>query len=706
MAGIGIDGLISTLDTSAIIDALLKLERRPISLIQTRQTNDNNRITALQTINANLLALSVAAGRLGEPSVFSSVAATSSRPSIADATASSNASPGTYVVNVLQLARAEQFASARFASSSDPLGLTGEFLVNGIAIRVTAQDTLQDIATRMNAVTGVNASVVRLTEGDYRISVSAARTGAGTIDVREVGGGTVLQALGMITGVTSLAHEVQGGFRSGALAGRLNPAGALLNLSSVVSGTFTINDGAGTDVLVSVDLSTDSLTAIATKIQDAADAAGADLSARVVEVNGRFQLEVASAAGVTVEEDPDGILQTLGVLRSGYANQTADQVGRDARFQVNGLEFVRSANVVTDAIPNVTLTLYDDSSPTTNAVITVASRTQDVSQQVQALVAAFNAARSYITQVTRYDTTSKEAGILLGDSTVRNLVANIAEALQTRVPLVLGEPLSNLNSGAGVSPGRIRITNASGGTQEVNLTQATTVQDVVDTINRSAARVRASVAVRTVANPDFDPNRPEGADNRRVVERAVLVLTDLSGGNGAIRVDEVGGGRTAEDLGLLGEGQPGRELVGSGISSVTGTISLTDIGVRLTDTGTLAFDSSALAIQLNRNPAAVRTLFAADGVGVSDKLVERLGFVTHASRGTIATRIEGLRAAIEADDKAIERIEKRVELVEERLRRQFTQLETTLAKLQQTGTFVTQQLQNLNSVFNRYNNRN
>ncbi|HEY2415950.1 MAG TPA: flagellar filament capping protein FliD [Pirellulaceae bacterium] len=96
---------------------------------------------------------------------------------------------------------------------------------------------------------------------------------------------------------------------------------------------------------------------------------------------------------------------------------------------------------------------------------------------------------------------------------------------QVDTPLLLGE----LNGGAGVARGQIRITDRSGGTGVVDLRFAQTIDDVVNAINNSGT-------VSVSASVDGDH----------------LVLTDRSGGSGNLRVQEVGSGTTAADLGLSG----------------------------------------------------------------------------------------------------------------------------------------------------------
>ncbi len=95
--------------------------------------------------------------------------------------------------------------------------------------------------------------------------------------------------------------------------------------------------------------------------------------------------------------------------------------------------------------------------------------------------------------------------------------------------LEVATPLAELNGGEGVRRGFIRVTDRSGETEVIDLSAAVSINDVVDTLNRSTG---INVTARVV----------DGG----------LQITDATGqGGSALRVQEVGEGRTAEDLGLL-----------------------------------------------------------------------------------------------------------------------------------------------------------
>lgn len=100
--------------------------------------------------------------------------------------------------------------------------------------------------------------------------------------------------------------------------------------------------------------------------------------------------------------------------------------------------------------------------------------------------------------------------------------------------------LAELNGHTGIMRGSLEIENKAGNKATINVADALTVGDVIDRINEAGLDVTAEL-------------RGDG-----------LVLTDHSGGSGALRVREVAGGRVAADLGF-GTGHAyttGTELVG------------------------------------------------------------------------------------------------------------------------------------------------
>src|SRR5204863_3216430 len=98
-------------------------------------------------------------------------------------------------------------------------------------------------------------------------------------------------------------------------------------------------------------------------------------------------------------------------------------------------------------------------------------------------------------------------------------------------PALLNEStlLASLNGGKGVQPGKFRITDRSGASFTVDLSQATDdrISIVLGEINAAATFAGSSLRARINDTGDG-------------------ILLSQAAGAGAIRVDEVGGGRTAK----------------------------------------------------------------------------------------------------------------------------------------------------------------
>ncbi len=100
--------------------------------------------------------------------------------------------------------------------------------------------------------------------------------------------------------------------------------------------------------------------------------------------------------------------------------------------------------------------------------------------------------------------------------------------------------LSILNHGQGVRLGTIRITNKKGDVADLDLTSAQTVGDVLSAINNSGIDVSAAIV------------------------GSKLLITDSSGGDGTLKVENIGNSYTATDLGIdtesTGTSISGREI--------------------------------------------------------------------------------------------------------------------------------------------------
>lgn len=120
---------------------------------------------------------------------------------------------------------------------------------------------------------------------------------------------------------------------------------------------------------------------------------------------------------------------------------------------------------------------------------------------------------------------------------------------------------------------------------------------------------------------------------------------------------------------------------------------LSDIGVSIDKTGTLTLDNAKLSKAL-----------AADYEGVT-KLVEKVGnaFKTGldsltSSTGTISGLTDNVKNMIKSLDARSEVLQARLTRIEDRYRKQFSALDSTIAGMKQTSSYLTQQLASLPGV--------
>ncbi|MDW8320009.1 MAG: flagellar cap protein FliD N-terminal domain-containing protein [Armatimonadota bacterium] len=239
-SGINFSGLVSGMDTETLIQQIIKVESRRKTIWSTQQSQLTQRLSGLQALQAQLLGFQSAISQVTIQTAFKTASATSSAESVARATATADAVPGTYLLEVSQLATNHKIGTAAQNSASDALGLSGSFVVNGKQVTVVASDNLRDIAARINnARAGVTASVFSVNNSQHYLVLTAQNSGAiNAISLNDLGNGNVLQSLGLITGATSIKHTITNGAQSDKFTDTSTAIGTLLNLNGAPRGRY------------------------------------------------------------------------------------------------------------------------------------------------------------------------------------------------------------------------------------------------------------------------------------------------------------------------------------------------------------------------------------------------------------------------------------------------------------------------------------
>ena len=181
-----IDGLVSGFDTTSIVESLLQFQQTQVDLFNVRKNEISTRQSAFGGIEAQLLGLRTAVGKLNRiNSVFDARTTTSSNESVLTAAASSNASTGSYSITVNKLATAHQIGSQGFEDANSEIS-TGEISLRvGSREETTIQldgtnNTVSGLAEAINAQSDdVSASVIFDQGSDsYRILLTSSETGS------------------------------------------------------------------------------------------------------------------------------------------------------------------------------------------------------------------------------------------------------------------------------------------------------------------------------------------------------------------------------------------------------------------------------------------------------------------------------------------------------------------------------------------------
>ncbi|RJR32569.1 MAG: hypothetical protein C4567_18455 [Deltaproteobacteria bacterium] len=340
------------------------------------------------------------------------------------------------------------------------------------------------------------------------------------------------------------------------------------------------------------------------------------------------------------------------------ATFTQAQAAQNSQIRVDGYPagtwIERSTNVIGDVISGVTLSLLNTSG--TAVQVTVNDDTSAMQDKIEDLVEKFNAVISYVKEQTNFDSTTGEAGILLG-----NYAVEIVKSAMNAI-------------GSGSAPGfkdpndpYINLAQI-GITTDVDETSDTFGQLLIDSSTLTAALGSNPTGVARLMSAYF----------RGVSDDATGNITYYSS--------------------LPGITQPGIYEVTATVSGgviTAGTINghaATISGDTLT--GQSGYDEYGLAVRVNlvdgNYTGTVRLQMGKNG-----QFSEKLDDLLSVTSGPINILINNYQDIIDGIDAKIEAEERRVEAVRQRLTQQFARVDAILSTLNQQSEYLSTQLKKL-----------
>lgn len=651
-------GIGSGLDVAGLVNQLMALERRPLAQLESQEAVHQARISAYGSLKGAIASFQSAVKTLSSPAKFSVMAASIADTEVASVTASPTAVPGNYSLEVTALAQSQKLKSESFSSQT-------------------------------------------------------ATIGSGSINVE----------FGTYSG-----------------------------------GIFTPN-GDKAAKTITIDASNNTLSGI----RDAINAAGAGISANIVNDGSGYRLVISSSDSgaenslkISISDDDGTNTNTSGLSQLAYdpeaaagsgQNLTQSVAAQDAAFLLDGVSITSATNVVTDAIEGVTLKLLAESAAATATTITVSRDISGVKNSIETFVKAYNELAKTIKELSAYNTETKQASILTGDAALRGVDSLLRETLNTALRYSggglttlsqvgisfqkdgtlafdssklqtvfddttkdvstlfasVGKPTDSLiefiSASSAAEAGAYSVDIAQLATQGkaesvVTLGGTTTITSGVnDTLTVLIDGVTATVtltagdytAAEMAAHLQSKINGAEAISSAGLgvtVTQSASILTITSNTYGSTSSATVSGGTAQANLFGTTNDTAGLDVAGS-IGGVVGTgagQSLSAAGITLKVTGVTTGSRGTLN-------------FAQGFAVLLDKLADKL----LASDGSIAGRTDGLKSSIDLIETRREELQRRLEIIEKRYRAQFSALDTMIASMSRTSSFLQQQLSSLPS---------
>ena len=314
----------------------------------------------------------------------------------------SNLDLETMVTQLMQLERQPiTQLQTRSASATTQLSALGSLK--------SALSNLQNAAKALTTGTNFNAFKTSVTGSDVASATASGSAVAGQYSLE-------VTQLAQFQKVKSAAVTNGGTIATGTLK---------LELGTTASGSFSADSTKTTNIVI--DSSNNTLAGL----RDAINASGAEVSASIVNEGTSSRLVLTSKnSGTTNTFSLSGLDGFDYNPASETGSMTTITAAQDAKLKIDSIEVTRSSNTITDAISGVTLNLTKTNVGAAST-LSIATDTKAVEDKVSAFIKAYNDVNSYIRTQTAYDTTSKKAGALNGDSAVRSIQSQLRSTVSS-----------------------------------------------------------------------------------------------------------------------------------------------------------------------------------------------------------------------------------------------------------------------------------
>ncbi len=654
-------GIGSGLDVNGIVSQLMAAERQPLVALTKQETVYTQKLSAFGQVRGALASFQSALQDLGSGSKFQAFSAIASDATVLSASASGTAIPGSYQIEVSQLAQQQKLASSGYATTDTVVGsgtLTIQFgtfdsglnsftanadkATKSIAID-PANNTLAGVRDAINAANaGVTATIVNdgSSAGNRLVLTSTDSGAANSLKITAADAdGNNLDG----SGLSALAYDPTAAAGSGKNLGQVAAAqDALLKI-----------DG------IAVKQSTNT-------VKNAIDGVTLNLA----------QTNVGKALTLTVSRDTKTITDAVQAFVNAYntANGTIKKLtafnGPGAQ---NGILLGDgTARAIQVQMRNVLNTSIDSGGTLTTLSQIGVSFTSDGTLSLDS--AKLNTAIS-----TNFDDIA--ALFAKAGKTTDSLVSYSASTTKTQP----GSYAVNVT--------QLATRGSTRGSQAASLTVTAGVNDQLDlTIDGTAVSV--TLAAATYASADA------------LAAEIQSKVNGATGTSGSVLVSQSGG---VLSIASTRYGSASQAVVtgGNGMASLLGASPTTTTGVDVVGTingATASGNGQTLTGATGNASEGLALLIAGGALGTRGNVTFSQGYAFQLSQyldtvladdGSLKARTNGIDSSIKNLDQRQAQLEARLAQIEKRYRAQFTALDSMLSSMNSTSTFLTQQLASL-----------
>jgi flagellar hook-associated protein 2 len=651
-----IDGLVSGINTTSIIDSMVKLQTNQVNRIKEQKQAVVNRQSAFKGVEARLLSLRASLSRLNRvsSSVFDARSSTVSDESIIAAAAGSGAQVGSVALKVNSLATAEIRGSTGFTTASDPV--TQGVLSIRVGSREEAAVTIDaSNATASGLVSAINSQAKDVTatlvkdqsSGQFRVLVSSKYTGT--------------------SNTISITNNLAA---SGGGATRPEFTGSLVQ----AAGNASISIGSGAGAITS-EYETN-------QIDDLVDGVTLNL----------LKADASKTVTVSVGADNEGVVDTVGNFVKEF-NGIIQYISEQSAFIVQSqsagpLLGNRSVSEIQSQLRSVVLQSVPGLSNTINRLSRVGVGVTEAGTLTFDESKLRSALSGEVPGVTARDVQrlfglsgdSNTAGVefLLGSSRTQSSTSpyqvDISQAAEQAT--ILGSALGgSINISAGQNTFAFKLDGRESGNLTLTAgtyTQSQLASHLESVINSSSTLGNRKVTV-SVDDGKLRISSQSYGTNSKLEQLSGSALTALgfTGSETDTGVDVVG--KFIVDGKIETAKGTGRLLIGDSSNAKTA-----DLQVRISLTSAQVVAGAEASVSVTR--------------GVTSELEQYLARVLDPTKGQIKNGNESFQSQIDAFDASIKKVNETAEAKRASLVQQFANLERLLSDLQQTGSFISSQL--------------